>query len=286
MTADLFRRPAWAPVPCSRLGFGGAAIGLSGYLGDYDASAAATREASVAAIRAAADAGITYFDTAPGYGHGLSESLFGEALEDRREVVVASKCAPCNADAVRGSVEASLVRLRRSRIDLLQIHGTSLDAEAVRAILTPGGMLSAMVGLREEGLVGALGFTSEDNNCAVFDLIACGGFDAMQLAYNVVLQHPLEPTRPFGSLLEARRRGLFSVTMRSLTSGVFQRWMKAVRPDDTYDYTAALLQFVLSNELVDVALVGMRTVEEVQSSTAIWRDLDGRVDVHKLWQRY
>ncbi len=273
-------------VDVSRLGFGGAAIGLTNYLGAYQAGAPDTRAAAVAAIRAARAGGVTYFDTAPGYGSGISEEIFGEALAGDSGVVVATKIPISALRDVRRSLEASLARLRRPRIDLLQIHGTSYDGEALNAILAPGGTLEQLVRLREEGLVGAIGFTSEDNNRAIYELIETRAFDTMQLAYNLLLQHPCEPTRPFGSLFEAKKRGLFTIAMRGLTSGIFQRWIRLVNPHDDFDYTAALIQFVLSNPLIDVALVGMRTPEEAVANLAIWRDEKGRIDVTSLWARY
>ncbi len=270
----------------SRLGFGGAAIGLTNYLGAYQAGAPDTRVTAVAAIRAARAGGVTYFDTAPGYGSGISEEIFGEALDGESGIIVASKVPGAALREVRRSLEASLVRLRRPRLDLLQIHGTSYDAEALKTILSPGGTLDQLVRLRDEGLVAAIGFTSEDNNRAVYDLIETGAFDTMQLAYNLLLQHPCEPTRPFGSLFEAKKRGLFTIAMRGLTSGIFQRWIRLVNPRDDFDYTASLLQFVLSNPLIDVALVGMRTQAEADENVAIWRDESGRIDVNALWARY
>src|SRR5205085_10454010 len=102
----------------------------------------------------------------------------------------------------------------------------------------------------------------------------------------LLLQHPYEPTRPFGSLLEAKRRGLFTIAMRATTSGIFQKWVKLVNPANDFDYAPALIQFVLSNPSIDVALVGMRTQAEVESSSAIWRDESGRIDIAALWGRY
>jgi len=268
----------------TRLGYGGAAIGLTNYLGHYDA--AANRAASVASVRQAADAGVTYFDTAPGYGSGLSEEIFGEALEGRSGVTIATKLKADPGVDVRASLEASLRRLRRPRIDLLQIHGTSIDRDTGRAILARGGMLDQMQRVRDEGLVAAIGFTSEDNNPTVYELIECGGFDTMQIAYNLLLQHPYEPTRPFGSLFAAKQKGLFTIAMRAITSSIFQRWVQIVNPENNFDYTRALLQFVLSNPLIDVALVGMRTDADVQSSVAVWRDLGSRIDIDALWGRY
>jgi hypothetical protein len=74
--------------------------------------------------------------------------------------------------------------------------------------------------------------------------------------------------------------------MRALTASVFQRWMSAVRPDDDFDYSAALLQFVLSNKLIDVALVGMRTHKEVDKNVAVLNDLSGRVDLNDLHEKF
>ena len=59
-----------------------------------------------------------------------------------------------------------------------------------------------------------------------------------------------------------------------------------VNPADTFEYTESLLQFVLSNKLIGVALVGMRSTAEVESSCRVWRDLAGRIDVDELWGRY
>ena len=76
------------------------------------------------------------------------------------------------------------------------------------------------------------------------------------------------------------------MALASFTSGIFQKWVRLVNPGDTFDYTAALLQFVLSNPLIDAALVGMRTPDEVNANVATWRDEAGRIDVTALWTRY
>ena len=54
---------------------------------------------------------------------------------------------------------------------------------------------------------------------------------------------------------------------------MFQRWMNAVRPDDDLDYSLALLQFVLSNKLIHVVLVGIGTPEEVDKNIAVLNDV-------------
>lgn len=270
----------------SRLGFGGAPAGLTNYLHAYDPRDAQQRQSVQAALETALELGVTYFDTAPGYGDGASEQIFGAVLAQApASIFVASKV---NRDAtdVRRSVENSLARLGRERLDLLQIHGTSYTAAQAESILAPGGMLEQMETLRKEGLVRFLGFTSEDNNAPVYRFIHSGRFDAMQIAYNLLHQHPYEPTRPFGSLLEAHNQGMGVCTMRALTSGIFQKWLQMVNPQDTFDYGPALLQFVLSNPCVDVVLVGMRNAEEVRRNVAVANDAAGRIDLDELHRKY
>lgn len=270
----------------SRLGFGGAPAGLTNYLDNYSPADVQQRAQVIAAIRRALALGVTYFDTAPGYGSGASEAIFGEALADAGDSIFLATKINRDEQHVRKSVEDSLTRLRRDQLDLIQIHGSSYTPEQVASILGEGGLLSQLEALRAEGLIRHLGFTSEDNNGAVFDFIADGRFDVMQICYNLLHQHAYEPTRPFGSLLEADRAGMGIVTMRTLTSGLLQKWIRQVDPTNTFDYTPALLQFVLSNELVDVALVGMRTVEEVERNVAIVNNRTERIDIGALHAKY
>ena len=268
----------------SRLGFGGAPAGLTNYLGHYQPANRDQRAQVIAALRRAVELGITYFDTAQAYGDGESEAIFGEALAGQ-PVFLATKIGHW-VQQPRRAVEESLVRLRREQIDLLQIHGTSYPSDLADQILAPGGLLAEMQRMKEEGLVGHIGFTTEDQNPAVYRFIATGQFDSIQLAYNLLFQHPAEPTRPFGTLYEARAAGLATVTMRTLTSGIFQKWIQWANPANDFDYSPALLQFVLSNPLVNVALVGMRTTAEVERNVEIAEDLSARIDIDQLHGKY
>ena len=100
-----------------------------------------TREAAVATVRAAIDAGIRHLDTAYCYGeHGESERAIAEAIRGRRDdVFLAGKCGihwePDNTkspprrqcvdgrpDRIRAEVEESLERLGTDTLDLLYLH--------------------------------------------------------------------------------------------------------------------------------------------------------------------
>ncbi len=113
------------------------AIGLGCMGMNYNRGPAADREEMIALVRAAADRGVTFFDTAEVYGPFTNEELVGEALEPFREsVVVATKFghdlrsgdarAPDGLDSrpdhIRQVAEDSLKRLRVEVIDLLYQH--------------------------------------------------------------------------------------------------------------------------------------------------------------------
>ena len=138
-------------------------------------------------------------------------------------LVLATKASFGDRDAVMRSVEASLKNLKRDYVDLLQIHGDSISRERWSRIAGPGGMLEAMRELKQSGMVKHLGFTTEDNNDVVYEMMDCGEFDVVQMCYNFLFQHPYEPSRPFGSMMKARELGMGIATMRAPTSGTFQR---------------------------------------------------------------
>ena len=111
----------------SALGMG--CMGLSFGLGP-----AADKARGVAVIRAAVERGITFFDTAEGYGPYTNETLVGEALAPfRDQVVIATKFGfkledgaitgtDSRPENIRAVCDASLQRLRTDRIDLFYQH--------------------------------------------------------------------------------------------------------------------------------------------------------------------
>jgi aryl-alcohol dehydrogenase-like predicted oxidoreductase len=118
------------------LGSSGLVVSVAG-LGCNNFGRRLDLDSTRAVVDAAADAGITLFDTSDSYGPGLSEEFLGQILAGRRDqVVLATKFGHRSADMGYGpaagakggrsyimrAVEHSLRRLRTDYIDLYQIH--------------------------------------------------------------------------------------------------------------------------------------------------------------------
>ncbi len=112
---------------------------------------------SIETLHRAIDLGITFFDTATGYGKGHNEQLLGSAIGSRRDrLVIASKFIhrPDGPDGAviqpREAVEASLERLGVDHIDLYYLHRVDKEIPIEESV----GALGRLV---EEGKIGAVG---------------------------------------------------------------------------------------------------------------------------------
>jgi aryl-alcohol dehydrogenase-like predicted oxidoreductase len=125
---------------------------------------------SIATVRAALDAGVTFIDTADIYGAGHNEVLVGRAIAGRRdEVQLATKfgidrTAGDGARVIRGehgyvkrAAESSLTRLGVDVIDLYYLHRPPQTAEIEETV-------GAMAELVAEGKVRYLGLSEVDND--------------------------------------------------------------------------------------------------------------------------
>lgn len=177
----------------SRVGLGTWAQGGGGWAAGWGPQD--DRE-SMAAIRAAVDAGINWIDTAPAYGHGHAEDVLGQALAglaeaDRPYVFTklgrrwdpADPMAPLRtaltADSIQREVEDSLRRLRTERIDLLQVHWPADDGTAIEEYW------GALVRLREQGKIRAAGL-SNHNVSQLAEAEQAGHVDSLQPPFSMI----------------------------------------------------------------------------------------------------
>lgn len=239
-----------------RLGFGAAGIGNL-YRAMDDSLALAT-------VEAAWRGGVRYFDTAPHYGLGLSERRLGAALADkpRDSYLLSSKVGrlvvpnpvPTADDSASGfdvpgeltrqwdpsesgvqrSIEESLQRLGVDRIDIAYLHDPDvydLDAGIREA-------LPALVKLRSEGVIGAIGVGTNSAEAAG-ECLRRADLDLLMLAgrYTLLEQPALVELLP--SCLE---RGVGVVNVGVYNSGLLA---KPEVPDDAhYNYALAPVELL------------------------------------------
>ena len=250
----------------TRLALGGFPLGGVNRVRGWDPFTPEGKREAIRTVHAAIDAGINYVDTAPGYGNGNSESIYGEALMGQRDkVVVATKVGYGSTPAqVRESAENSLRRLRIETIDVLQFHGGMYTETDVRHILEDG-LLAEMQKLRDEGKVRFIGFTVEEPWTA-HPLIATGKFDVIQVRYNLIYQ-----AAALHTLNLATEADMGVAIMRPMTSGILQRLAGYIAPgwQEAHDLYETALKFVLSDSRIHVANVGMRWPQEVTRNVAL-----------------
>ncbi|MGS0684479.1 aldo/keto reductase [Nakamurella sp. GG22] len=203
------------------VGYGGAPIGNI-----FRAVSAVDAQAQ---IDAAWDAGIRAFDTAPMYGHGLSEHRLGHALleHDRNEYVLSTKVGRTLVPAPRGSfdsgvwvdvppfraefdysydavlrqVEDSLQRMCQDRFDMLFVHDidryTHGENQPQRFEEAIAGAFPALIRLRDEGVVRAIGAGVNEADVCV-DVVKRVDVDVLLLAgrYTLLEQDPVNDLLP------------------------------------------------------------------------------------------
>jgi aryl-alcohol dehydrogenase-like predicted oxidoreductase len=282
----------------SEIGFGAWAIGAD--WGDVD------DEQSLRALHAAADAGVTFFDTADVYGDGRSERLIARFRKERREpIVVATKIgrrAPQHVkeftrENLGGWIDRSRENLEVDRLDLVQLHSPPTDVyyrpevfAAMDSFIVDGRIASYGVSVEkvEEGLK-ALEFP----NVAT-----------VQIIYNMFRQRPAEHF-----LSAARDRNVGVIARVPLASGLltgkfnrdtkfsasdhrnFNRHGESFDVGETFagvDYETALaaveelrplvpagstmaqmaLRWILMNDAISTVIPGAKTPEQAQGNAA------------------
>ena len=189
-----YRRLGKTGLNVSEIGFGCGNIGGLMVRGTF--------EEQVTAVSRALDLGVNYFDTAPAYGNGKSETNLGKVLAYLDpELFLASKVgiSPDDLNDLQGvvvaSLERSLERLGRESVDVLQLHTPIVETRAretgkwgltVAEVLGVGGIADAFESVRSRGLTRFLGITGLGDTGALNETINSRRFDTVQAYYNIL----------------------------------------------------------------------------------------------------
>lgn len=260
----------------SRLGIGTAAFGLEHYGIPTPGEEGVDREKAINIIRDAADGGVNFFDTAPGYGR--SEDLLGQALTLYQDCIIATKVpVPENIEAIpspelsriiNASLDASRRALRRDMLDIVQIHNATI------AVLQRGRMVDCLERAREAGKLRWIGASVYGPDTALA-AIRTGKIQVLQLALSLLDQRMCNRVLP-----EAEKAGIGILTRSALLKGALTKraqWLpESLRPvaeasaravrglGTTWDALPVMaLRFCLALPAAQTVLVGVREHAEL-----------------------
>jgi len=288
-------------IQVSEVIFGGGAVG--GILVHKDD--ATKREA----IRRALAGGINWFDTAAQYGNGKSEEALGRLLPEAGATPYLSTKFNLDVENLKDiprqieeRLTASLGRLKRSSVDLLQLHNRIGSKPGGRVmtvgqILGRNGVADGLERLREKGLIRHMGITALGEAASVCEVIRSGRFDSAQVYYNLLnpsagRKMPAAWTgQNLGGVIEACRTNNVAVmAIRIFAAGVIatdeRTGRESILTADTslaeeerkaksvFDAIGAdqgtrgqvALRFVLSNPDVSCAIIGSAELQHIDEA--------------------
>jgi aryl-alcohol dehydrogenase-like predicted oxidoreductase len=298
-----YRKLGRTGLTVSEIGYGAWGIGGAGWVG-------AAEDESVRALHRAVERGVTFIDTARGYGE--SERIVGSVVRAHpgADLHVATKVPPLDdvfparpgADPIdvfpghhiRSSVEQSLRASGLDAFDVLQLHVWNDDW------IGRGDWLETVDELRRAGLIRFFGVSINDLQPEnALALVRSGVVDTVQVIYNVFHQQPEQQLLP-----ACAEHGVGVIVRVALDEGGLTGRITAdttFPPDDwrneyfagdrrrlveehvtaladdlgvgTADVPEFALRFVLSAPEVSTVIVGMRSTANVDRNTAV---SDGR----------
>ena len=253
-------------MPYRPLGRTGEHVSLVG-LGGHHIGRIGDEKESVALIRAAIDAGITFMDNCWDYHGGASETRMGKALQDgyRKKVFLMTKIDGQTRAAAARQLDESLQRLRTDVIDLLQYHEI-IRCEDPDRIFAGGCAHEAVAEARSAGKVRFVGFTGHKDpyvHLRMLEVAAKKGFrfDAVQMPLNAMDAHFRSFERQVLPVLV--QDGIGVLAMKSMGDGLLLK-------SNTLDATEGLhygmnlpvstvITGIDSKKILDQALAAVRT---------------------------
>jgi len=270
----------------SEIGFGAWQLGNGRDWGQQTTEADA-----IALVHAALNEGVNLFDTAPGYGLGHSEEIFGHALTGRRQDVVINTKAGHDADGrsdfspdgLRTSVEGSLRRLRTDYLDSVLLHNP--PEECLRG---DSAHMQILKVLRQEGKLLAFG-ASVDSAQDMRTVIETSEAAVLEVLFNVFHQETadafaLAEEREVALLIKVPldsgwlsgkydRDSVFPDIRRRWSPAVLERrfdLLDRIRFLETEEITLAqaAIAFILAHPAVTSVMPGIKSVAQLQENAA------------------
>jgi aryl-alcohol dehydrogenase-like predicted oxidoreductase len=236
-------------------------------------------------LHQALDLGINYFDTADLYDKGMNEVSVGKAFAGKRDkVIIATKGGNqwkedgsgwtwnADKDYILKAAEQSLKRLNIDHIDLYQLHGGTIQDRIDETI-------EAFELLKKQGKIRYYGISSIRPN-VIAEYVKRSNIVSVMMQYSLLDRRPEETCLP---LLQQHNIGVLargSVATGLLVNKEAKKYLnyskdqvsmaaKAVNDLSKENRTAAqtAIQFVLANSAITAAVVGIRTMQQLEEAT-------------------
>ncbi len=239
-------------------------------------------------VERALELGINYFDTAPLYGKGRSEEVLGMALKGVKEpYFLATKVGyypepfDYSRDAVWRGFEASLKRLQRDKVDLLQIHES--EKAGWDGIFGVGKTLEALLEIQNQGMTRFIGLTGSDLGLMRDITLDSDAFVSVltYCKYDLLVQDAKVELVP-----GAADRDVAVIAASPLHGGLLgssrHNWIERGKYPDLHDkllrveallgpddIPRAALRYLLSDSRISILLSGVATIEELEVSASV-----------------
>ena len=225
-------------------------------------------DSCAALVKAAYNADINYFDTAPGYGE--SEKIFGAAFKQmkktrsQRPFCVSTKSMKAEPQQVRKDLETSLKRMNLDYIDFYHFWCVlSLDAYRMRKA---NGVLKEFEKLKSEGLIRHICVSTHMTGPDIGKMLRDYPFEGVLLGYSVMNFAYRE-----AALETAAKLNLGVVVMNPLGGGIIPQnperfaFVKT-QPDEAV--VEGALRFLLNDSRITIRLVGFSKQKHIKEAVS------------------
>lgn len=246
------------PHQVSLLGFGAQRI-----VDEHDC----TEEQAIAIIWRAVEAGVNYFDTAPTYSAGQSETRVGLGLAGLRDRVwIATKTGGRTRDLALKDLEGSLKRLQTDYVDEWRMHNI-MQPHDLEAIFAKGGALEAMLEALEQGLIRKISISGHTDPRLLAEAIRRFPFDSALVALSALDHFIYSFAHDF--VPQAVEKGVAVIGMKVMGLGKLAPWT-----EQALRYTWSLP--------VSTAILGVSRMDELEADLAAANAFVPMTDIERV----
>ncbi|MCL2053889.1 MAG: aldo/keto reductase [Oscillospiraceae bacterium] len=219
-------------------------------------------------LQRAVELGVNYFDSAPYYLNGNSESIMGRALKPFRSQLYLSTKIPMGEYKQIGDfrrfLEGSLAKMETDYVDFYHFWGIN---KGTAEIIVKDNIMAEAQRCIDEGLIRHMSFSFHDepeNMSYIIDNVP--GLSSVLVQYNLL-------DRSHEKMMDyAKEKGLGVVVMGpvgggrlSAPTGLYEK-LTGKKSNATYELA---MRFVIGNQSVDCALSGMESMEHLEANAAV-----------------